>query len=184
MTEDCPVHQRGQYHGIRAATAHNFGNIHSRHGLVAGILALRREDHINAGLPASAGNFQAMRIAGLKKWRNDFFRSARISGAFEHDQLALMNVRSDGLDRSGYVFQVGFIRYVQRCGHAEDDRIHRGDLRVITRGAEASFLRCLNFSGWDTNDIGTARVQCFHLVRSNIEARHPKPLAAEEQRQR
>ena len=61
--------------------------------------------------------------------------------------MALMNVWCEGLDRSGYVFQVGLVVFVEWSGYADNDRIHLGDLRVITGSAEARLLRLLN-GGW------------------------------------
>ena len=48
--EDRAVHGCGQFRGRRAASAHDFGNVVAGHGVVAGIFALRRKGHVDAGL--------------------------------------------------------------------------------------------------------------------------------------
>ena len=87
-------------------------------------------------------------------------------------------------DRPGHVAQVGLVVLVERGGDADDDRVHLGDLGIVRRGAEAGLLRLLNLAGENAHDVGAAGVERAHLVRGDIEARHPEALAAEEQRQR
>ena len=112
------------------------------------------------------------------------FRRAGIGGAFQHDQLPLVDVRSDGLDRPHDIAQIGFVVLIERSGHADNDRVHLGDLGVIRRRPEARLLRLPDGGGKDADDIGAAGVEGPYLVQGNIEARHPEALAAEQQRQR
>ena len=72
---------------------------------------------------------------------------------------------------------------VQRCRHADDHRVHAGDLRVIRRSAKARLLRRFDLAGEDADDIGATGVERLHLARLDVEARHSELLAAEEQRQ-
>ncbi len=95
-----------------------------------------------------------------------------------------MNVRRDGGDRSGHIAQVGLVVFVQRRGHADDDRVHPRDLRVVGGGAEAGLLRLLNLGGKNAHDVGAAGVEFGHLVRRDVEARYLEAFAAEQQRQR
>ena len=83
--------------GRRSAAAHYLGNIGPGHGIVAGIFTLRRENHVNARLIGGARNLQSTRVSCLKQRNHHLFRRTRIGRAFQHDQLALMNVRSNGL---------------------------------------------------------------------------------------
>ncbi len=89
------------------------------------------------GSSSARADLQAVRVAGFEQRNNDFLGGAGIGGALQHDQLALVNIGSDGLDGSGHVAQVGLVVLVERGGHADDDRVHLGDFGVVRGGAEA-----------------------------------------------
>ncbi len=97
-------------------------------GVVAGVFALRRESDVNARFVERARYFQAERIAGFEQRNDDLFGGAGVGGAFEDNELALMDVRRDGLYGSDDVAEVRFVIFVQGRGHADDDGVHVGDL--------------------------------------------------------
>jgi hypothetical protein len=182
--ENCRIHGLGQLRGCRSATAHDLRNVVASYRIVAWVLSFRREGDVDARFAQRARNLQAMWIAGLQQRDYNFVRCSGIGGAFKHDQLAFTNMRSDGLDRVCDIAQVWFAMLIERGGHADDDRVHLRDFRVICRGAKSGLLRFLNGVGENANDVGTAGVEGFHLVRRNVEAGYPEALATEEQRQR
>ena len=92
-------------------------------------------------------------------------------------------MRRDGFDGAGDIAQIGLVILVQRRGDADDDRVHRGDLRVVGRGAKAGLLRLANHFWQNANNVGAAGIERVNLVGCNIEAGDAKLLPAEQQRQ-
>ncbi len=70
--EDGAVERRGQLDRSRPASADYLGNVVAGDGIVARVLALRREGDVHAGAAFGAGDFDAVTVA-LFKQRNDNF---------------------------------------------------------------------------------------------------------------
>jgi hypothetical protein len=100
--------------------------------------------HVHALLIEAARHLEPKRVAGLKQRHDQLFRGSGIGGAFEHNELALMDEGRNRLDGTGHVAQVRFMVLVQRSGNADDDRVHLRDFGVVCRGVEARLLRGLN----------------------------------------
>ena len=64
--EDGAVQGGGQLGSRGAAAADDLGNVVAGDGVVAGIFALRREDHVHAGLVRGARDFQALRDCRIR----------------------------------------------------------------------------------------------------------------------
>ena len=139
---------------------------------------------MDAGLIEGAGDLELEGIAGLEARDDQFFGGAGIGGAFEHNELALMDVGSDGGDGSGDVAEVGLMIAVERSRHADDDGIHFGDIGVVGSGAEAGLLRRLDLLGQDAHDVGSAAVEGGYFGFLDIEAGDAEAFAAEEQGKR
>ena len=139
---------------------------------------------MHAGFIRAARHLEAARIAAFKQRHHHLFRGAGIGRAFEHNQLALVDVRRNGLDRAGHIAQVGLVVLVERRGHADDHRIHGGDLGVVGRGAEARLLHFRNGFGQNANDVGPARVERGHLIGRDVEAGDAETFARKKQGQR
>ena len=69
--EDRAVECGRQFDGARVAPADDLGDIVARDGLVAGIFALGRKRHVEAGLAGGARDLQPVGIAFLEKRHHD-----------------------------------------------------------------------------------------------------------------
>ena len=138
---------------------------------------------MEAGLAGFPADPQAKRVALLQKRHHDVLGRSRIGGAFQHDKLPLVDVRRDRLHGSGHVAQIRLVVLVQRRGHANDDGIHAGDLRVIGGGAEPGLLGLLNLGRKNAHDVGSAGIQGADFIGGDVEAGDAEALVAEQQRQ-
>ena len=66
--------------------------------VVAGVFALRREDDVEAGLFRGTRDAAGRGLPDSRNGDDDFFGGAGVGGAFEDDELAVVHVRSDGLN--------------------------------------------------------------------------------------
>ena len=83
----------------------------------------------------------------------------------------------------GDVAEIGLVILVQRSWDADDNCIHRAELRIVSSRTESVFLGRLNFFCGDTVDVGPALGKSVYLAGVDIEARYLKPLIAVEQGQ-
>ena len=138
-------------------------------------------------MPASsrvARDLQAEGISFFEQRNDDFFGGSGVGGAFEDDQLALVQVRRDGLHGAGDVAQIGLVILVERRGHADDDGIHAGRFRSSRLWRESRISApAESASGKNAHDVGAAGIQCADLSLLDVEPGDLKALAAEEQRQ-
>src|SRR6185437_2488386 len=101
-----------------------------------------------------------------------------------NDQLAGPDVRRNGFSGLGNKAEIGLAIFIQRGGHADDDRVHALQLGKVESGAEALFASQWNFTSRDAVDIGGALLQSRYLTLVNIEARDWKALLGDKQSKR
>ena len=80
--------------------------------------------------------------------------------------------------------EVRFVIFVQWRGHADNNGVHGGELRIVGGGREAMRLGGLDFVRRDAVDVGGALGQGFDLASINVEAGDLEFLFAVQQRQR
>ena len=149
--------------------------------VVAGIFALGAEGDMYAGFIDIACDLEAELVSGFEAWDDQLFGGAGVGGAFEDNELALFDVGSDGFDGFADVAEVGLVVVVERGGNADDDRVHLGNIGVVSGGAEAGFLRLLDLLREDADNVGAAAVERLNLGRLDIEASDAKAFIAKEQ---
>lgn len=149
--------------------------------IFTGVFAFGRECDVYAGDLRGSCNFQAEAVSFFNERDHDFLGGAGIRGAFKNDQLALVEIRSEGLDSAGDVAEVWLVELVKRRWNADDDCVHVGDFGIVGGGLESGFLRLLNGLGEDTDDVGAAAVQGFDLAVFDVEAGDAKALIAEKE---
>ncbi len=86
--------------------------------------------------------------------------------------------------RAGNIAEIGFVIFVERSGHADDDDVHLGNQGVIRRGIEAILPCGLNLRGGDANDVRFAAIQRVDFVGIDVEAGDCEALLAEQQGKR
>ena len=74
--------------------------------------------------------------------------------------------------------------FIQWRGDADNNGIHRGELRKVGGGLKSVRLGGLNLFCRDAIDVGTALGQRIHLAGVDIEPGHPEFLLAVQQGQR
>ena len=131
-----------------------------------------------------ASSFQSGLILFLEDRDHHFFRGAGVGRALENDQLSGAQMGSDGVGGVGDVAEVGLVIFVQRSGDADDDGVHRGELRVVGGRGEALCFGGLNLFRSDAVDVGTALGQRIDFAGIDVEAGHLKFLLAVQQSQR
>src|SRR5579871_2831695 len=80
--------------------------------------------------------------------------------------------------------EVGFVIFIQRCGDANNNRIHGRELRIVGGRGKALSLGRLDLLGRDAINVGTAFGERVHLSRVDVEPGDPKFLFAVQQGQR
>src|SRR5882762_3751564 len=73
---------------------------------------------------------------------------------------------------------------IQRCGDADDDRVHFLNAAVIRSRIETLLSRLLNLAGFDAVDIGAALAQRGNLALVNIKSSHRELLLGVQQGKR
>jgi len=183
-TEDGTVEGGSKFDRGGTATPHYLGNVVTGDGVIAGIFALGRKGNVEARLAGSTGSFEAAGVAFFEQRENDIVCCAGIGGALKNDELPLMNMGRDGLNRAGDVTKVGLVILVERGGDADDDDVHGFDFGVIGGGVEAEFLRVLNGIREDADNVGAAGVEGAYLICRDVETGYAETFAAEEKCQR
>src|SRR5271157_2254432 len=125
-----------------------------------------------------------MLVAALEDGDKHLFGSTGIGCAPENDQLSGAQMGRNGLGGVSDVAEIGLVILTERSGHADDDRVHAGDLRVIRSGGETMRPRRLDLRRGDAKDIRPAGLKNIYLLLVNVETGHWKRLLTEEQRQR
>ena len=145
--EDGSVEGAGQFRSLRVDSAHNFGDVAAGHSGVAGIFALggKGNEEFFFASEAAAGGLQAKLVFFFENRHHHFFGGAGISCALEHDQLAGLKMRGDGMRGVGDIAEIGLVILIQRRGDADDDRVHLFDVRVIGGGGKALRFGVLDF---------------------------------------
>src|SRR5262249_515763 len=112
-----------------------------------------------------------------------FLRGAGIGRALEDDQLPGAQVRRNRVSRVGDVTEIRLVILVERSWYADDDGIHRGQLRVIRGSRKAGRTRWLDLRLLNPKDVRSAGVESFHLALVDVEASHSKFLIGVKQSQ-
>ena len=73
---------------------------------------------------------------------------------------------------------------IERSGHADDHRIHLGNLCEVGGCRKSGLLGLPNCLILDAHDVRSAIIQLRHLGCIGVESRDPELLLAEEQGQR
>src|SRR5271157_176767 len=122
----------------RIEAADNLGYVAPCYGIVAGILALRREGNIEqvVALHARPRGVQTTLVQTLENRHQNFFGRAGIGRALQDDQLTRTQMRCDRFCRVADVAEIRLVMFVQRRGNADDDSVYAGDVAVIRRGRE------------------------------------------------
>ena len=80
--------------------------------------------HCRMDAVCRTGDLEAGRIPGFEERGKDLLGGAGVGSAFEDDELAVVNVRGNGLDGADDKAEVGLVMVVERGGDADDHRIH------------------------------------------------------------
>ena len=73
---------------------------------------------------------------------------------------------------------------VQGSRHADDDDVHRGDLRIVGGRGEAALAGQLNLGAGNADDVGAAPVEGVDFAGIDVESGYAKACIAEQQSQR
>src|SRR5208282_6927922 len=114
----------------------HFWNIVTRDLGVAGILALgrKRDPDIMVAGCALAGGFQLGLVFLFENRNEDFFGGPGVGCTLEDDDLAGAQIGRDSVGGVGDAAEIGLVILVERRGDADDNRVHGGDLRIVSRG--------------------------------------------------
>ena len=147
----------------RIDAADDFGNLRQAILLVAGIFAFRGKGQEKVGgniFAFDAGGDGAAQTAFFENREDQFFGGAGISGGFENDELAALQI---GLNRDGGLFDVAEVRFaafVERSRNTNEDGVGFLELGKIGGGAEVAAVdELLNFGLLDVLDVGFAGVE-------------------------
>src|SRR5256885_6741311 len=179
--KDGLVHRSGGFGRRWIQTADDLGNISARNRVVAWIFALGRERQKKFASAARITSRSFKPALLFQNGRQHFFSRAWIRCAFQHYELALANIGSDGCRRVGDVAEVGLVVLVQRRGHADDYRVHLRDALEFGSRTEAGVLRRSYLSRQNPINIRAAGIQGADLPLINIKARYRKLLLTVEQ---
>src|SRR6266481_404592 len=118
-----------------AQSPDNFGDIPSRDRVIARIFALGGKHNIKV----VALDWVTVTLGAqppcilLQNTHEDFLGGSWIRGAYEHDELACLQMGRDRFCCIDKVAKVRLALLVQRSWDADDYNIHAGDIRVIHR---------------------------------------------------
>src|SRR4051794_6924510 len=76
-------------------------------------------------------SFQAMLVPFFQDRYEDFFCRSRISRALKYNKLSSPQMWRDHLSCVTNIGEVWLTIFVQRCRHADDDRVHLRNLRGV-----------------------------------------------------
>ena len=114
-----------------------------------------------------------MQAGFFEDGQNQFFGGAGISGGFQHDQLALLQVGLNGQSSLLDVAQVGFAALIERRGHADDDGIAFFQFFEIGGGAKMLAVhKLLNLGLLNVLDVGLAGIEHGHFFGIGVKTRN------------
>ncbi len=181
--EDGAIKRGRDFAGARVEPTNHFRDIAPRDRVITRILTLGREryeERILTGIAIACG-LQSGAVLRFQDRYHDFFGRPGIGRALEYDELPGAQVRGNGIGRSGDVAEVGLAHLVQRRGHADHDRVHLRDVRIIGGGGKAALPRRRDVGRRDAIDVGAAFRQRGDLLRVHVEAGDGELLFAEQQ---
>src|SRR5579875_2270276 len=127
-------------------------------------------------------------LPGSSRFQNgqhQFLGGSRIGGAFQHDELLALQMRSNGARGILHVGEIRLAALVERSRHANQRRVHLADLRKIRGGAKMLAADVLgNFRSRNVLDVRCAAVEFLNFFRIRVEAGDAVPFARKAQRQR
>src|SRR4051794_28102249 len=134
---------------------------------IAGILALGREREVEVAA--------RLQPAALQDRLHDLRRGARPRGRFEHDQLALAQMRRDRVRRLLDIAQIRLAVRRQWRRYADDDGVHVAHL-VETRGGAQSpgGNRGADLRARNVPEVALAGIDAGGLLRVDIKTDHPE----------
>src|SRR5262249_8444817 len=158
-------------------------NIAPGYSIIAGIFALGgkgdKEFSLRFRLPPRRFH------STLFQQRNQYIlRCTGVSRAFKNNKLPFLEIWSDRLGRLHDVAQIRLVVLVQRCGHADDYRVHLTDTCKIGCSAETAPTRGLDLVRQNTEDVGSTFIQSFNFIMIDIKPGDRELLLTVEQGQR
>ena len=86
--------------------------------------------------------------------------------------------------RAGDKAEIGLVIFIERGRNANNNGVHFGDLRIVGGRGKSLSLRCLDFFGRNSINVGTALGQARHFAGVDVETSHTELLFAVQQGQR
>ncbi|AGI26510.1 hypothetical protein H681_23215 [Pseudomonas sp. ATCC 13867] len=143
---------------------------------IARVFPLRRIDEEDI--------FPYHQAALLNAWQELFFRSARIGGALQRNDLACTQIWFECVGRIDYEAHIRFTVFVQRSRNAENQCIALGDTAEVVGRGKSTRSCSKNLLGRYVLDIALARIEHGYFAFINVDAEHIEANCVVTQHQR
>ena len=158
----------------RIHAADDLGNLRQSKLFIAGIFAFRRESQVE--IRRNVFTFFAMRNRAVQTsffedWQHQFFGCPGIRGALKNDELAALEVGSDGQRRFFHIAEVRFATLVERSRNADQNGVHIAQTGEIGRGIEMFWVHVsFDLFRGDMLDVGLSGIQLIDLGLIEVES--------------